>query len=179
MRLIRGEGFVRDGVSDERGLAGSVTAAPVPAWKDGRRPLQRDEIAQNLRRLGVRVTRQRLAVAEVLINSREHLTAQEVYQRVCAVLPGTALGTIYNTIGMLIRSGLIQSLSFGEATRYDANPAPHANLVCVRCGAITDAPDDGGVTNLRENLCARLGFQPVSQRVDIYGICAQCAAGGA
>lgn len=125
------------------------------------------------------MTRQRLAVAEVLINSRDHPTAQEVYQRVCAVFPEIALGTIYNTIGTLIKSGLIQSLSFGEATRYDANPAPHANLVCVRCGAITDAPDDGGVTTLRENLCARVGFQPVSQRVDIYGVCARCAAAGA
>ncbi len=141
--------------------------------------MQREEIARRLKRLGIRVTRQRLAVAEVLVNSEDHPTAQEVYRRVRAVFPDIALATIYNTIGVLIECGFIQSLSFGEATRYDANPAPHANLVCVRCGAITDAPDDAGVTNLRESLCARAGFRPVSQRVDIYGICARCAAAGA
>lgn len=123
------------------------------------------------------MTRQRLAVAEVLVNSEDHPTAQEVYQRVRTVFPQIALGTIYNTIGVLIKSGFIQSLSFGEATRYDANLAPHANLVCVRCGAITDARDeDGGITNLRENLCSSIRFQAVSQRVDFYGVCARCAA---
>ncbi len=139
--------------------------------------MNREEIVKNFRRLGIRVTRQRLAVAEVLVNSEDHPTAQEVYQRVRAVFPQIALGTIYNNIGILIESGFIQSLSFGEATRYDANLAPHANLVCVRCGDITDASDEGGgVTNLRENLCSRIGFQAVSQRVDFYGVCARCAA---
>jgi Fur family peroxide stress response transcriptional regulator len=138
--------------------------------------LDREDIVKNLRRLGIRVTRQRLAVAEVLVNSEDHPTAQEVYKRVRTVLPRIALGTIYNTIGVLIESGFIQSLSFGEATRYDANLAPHANLVCVRCGAITDAPDEGGgVTKWRESLCSRTGFQAVSQRVDFYGVCARCA----
>ncbi|HXF50818.1 MAG TPA: Fur family transcriptional regulator [Dehalococcoidia bacterium] len=137
--------------------------------------MQREEIARRLKRLGIRVTRQRLAVAEVLVNSEDHPTAQEVYQRVRAVFPDIALATIYNTIGVLIECGFIQSLSFGEATRYDANPNPHVNLVCVRCGGITDAPDDaGGLTHLRERVCARVGFQPVSQRVDIYGVCARC-----
>lgn len=138
--------------------------------------MQREEIARRLKRLGIRVTKQRLAVAEALVNSEDHPTAQEVYQRVRAVFPEIALATIYNTIGVLIKCGFIQSLSFGEATRYDANPAPHVNLVCVRCSGIADAPDDGGVVSLRESLCARVGFQPVSQRIDIYGVCARCAA---
>ncbi len=139
--------------------------------------MNREQILTALRRLGIRVTRQRLAVAEVLVNARDHPTAQEVCERARVTLPQISLGTIYNTIGILINSGFIQSLSFGEATRYDANLAPHANLVCVRCGAITDARDeDGGITNLRENLCSRIGFQAVSQRVDFYGVCARCAA---
>jgi len=118
-----------------------------------------------------------LAVAEILVNARDHPTAQEVCERARVILPQVSLGTIYNTIGVLINSGFIQSLSFDEATRYDANLAPHANLVCVRCGAITDAPDEGGgVTNLREQLCSGIGFQAVSQRVDFYGVCARCAA---
>jgi Fur family peroxide stress response transcriptional regulator len=140
--------------------------------------LNREQILTALRRLGIRVTRQRLAVAEVLVNARDHPTAQEVCERARVTLPQISLGTIYNTIGILTNSGFIQSLSFDEATRYDANLAPHANLVCIRCGAITDAPDEGGgMTDLRERLCSRIGFQAVSQRVDFYGVCARCAAG--
>lgn len=139
--------------------------------------MNREQILTALRRLGIRVTRQRLVVAEVLVNARDHPTAQEVYERARVALPQISLGTIYNTIGILINSGFIQSLSFAGATRYDANPVPHANLACVRCGAITDAPDEGGgLTSLREKLCSRFGFQPVSQRVDFYGVCTNCAA---
>jgi len=141
--------------------------------------LDREQISTALKRLGIRVTRQRLAVAEVLVNARDHPTAQEVCERARVTLPQISLGTIYNTIGVLINSGFIQSLSFNEATRYDANLAPHANLLCVRCGTITDAPDEGGaVTSLREDLCSRIGFQAVSQRVDFYGLCGRCAADG-
>lgn len=138
--------------------------------------MNREQILTALRQLGIRVTRQRLAVAEVLVNARDHPTAQEVCDRARVTLPQISLATIYNTIAILINSGFIQSLSFGEATRYDANLAPHANLVCVRCGAITDVPDEcGEVTKLRDNLCATMGFQATSQRVDFYGVCARCA----
>ena len=140
--------------------------------------MDREEIVRAFKRLGIRVTKQRLAVAEVLVNARDHPTAWEVWERARAHLPQISLGTVYNTIGILTNSGFIQALSFDQATRYDANLAPHANLVCVRCGAITDAADErDGVGTLREQLCASTGFQAVSQRVDFYGVCATCATG--
>lgn len=139
--------------------------------------LSREELIKEMRRWGIRVTAQRLAVAEVLVNSHDHPTAQEVYQRVQARFPHITMGTVYNTVNTLTKSGFIQSLPFPNGTRYDTNPAPHANLVCIQCGSIVDEPDeDGAVARLREKVAQCSGFQVISQRVDFYGLCPNCAA---
>lgn len=130
-----------------------------------------------MRRWGVRVTAQRLAVAEVLAESDDHPTAQEIYQRVQARFPHITMSTVYNTVNILAKSGFIQPLSFADGTRYDANPSPHANLVCLQCGSITDALDtDDVMSRLREQITTHSGFQVISQRVDFYGLCPQCTA---
>jgi Fur family peroxide stress response transcriptional regulator len=130
-----------------------------------------------LRRSGIRVTAQRLAVAEALASSKDHPTAQEVYERVQSRIPHITMATVYNTVNTLAKSGLIQLLSFPDGARYDANPAPHANLVCVQCHQIIDAVDDADIVGrLREEFTAKNGFQVISQRVDFYGLCPDCAA---
>lgn len=135
------------------------------------------DIVEELRRCGVRVTAQRLAVAEVLVNSRDHPTAAEVYDRVRAEFPHITISTVYNAINVLARTGLVQPLAFSEATRYDANPASHANLVCTRCGTIRDAVDgDECIGRLREQVSSVEAFKVMSQRVDFYGLCPDCAA---
>ena len=138
------------------------------------------ELVQEMHGWGMRVTAQRLAVAEVLVNSRDHPTAQEVCERVRARFPHITMSTIYNTINVLAQRGVIQPLSFPAATRYDANRLPHANLVCVQCRAIIDAADEEGwVSRLREQVISNSGFEVMWQRVDFYGLCPRCAAKGA
>lgn len=139
--------------------------------------LARRDIVEELRRWGVRVTAQRLAVAEVLVNSRDHPTATDVYDRVRADFPHITISTVYNAINVLARTGLIQPLAFSEATRYDANRQSHANLVCAHCGTIRDAVDgEGWIGRLREQVGSTEGFEVTSQRVDFYGVCPACSA---
>ncbi len=134
------------------------------------------EIVQEMRRWGIRVTAQRLAVAEVLARSKDHPTAQEIYERVQARFPHITMGTVYNTINTLAKRGFIQPLPFPNGARFDGNPLPHANLVCIQCGSITDAPSDQGALNrLRERAIRSNRFQVISQRLDLYGVCARCA----
>jgi Fur family transcriptional regulator, peroxide stress response regulator len=95
-------------------------------------------LIDQLRHWGVRVTAQRLAVAEVLMDSSDHPTAQDVYDRVQARFPHITMGTVYNTINTLAGKGLLQPLPFPDGARYDINASPHVNLVCLRCGSIED-----------------------------------------
>ncbi len=138
-----------------------------------------ERLVEEMRRGGIRVTAQRLAIADVLVSSDDHPTAQQVYGRVRERLPHLTMATVYNTINVLAKSGFVHPLPFPERTRYDANPSCHANLVCVRCGSIEDSScDDGTMERLADGLAGKRGFQVHSQRLDFYGLCSGCAADG-
>ena len=88
------------------------------------------DLVQTLRTWGIRMTAQRLAVAEVLTESDDHPTLQ-VYERVRDRFPHITMGTVYNTMTVLAEKGFVQLLIFNADTRYASNLEPHANLVCV------------------------------------------------
>ena len=76
---------------------------------------------------------------------------------------------------MLERAAIVRELPFQRQSRYDANLSPHANLVCVSCGAVVDA-DVGQklVAELKNTLEQETKFEVASQRVDFYGYCSRC-----
>ena len=129
-----------------------------------------------LRQAGLRPTPQRLAiVGEVLL--RHHPTVAEVYDSVRREFPTIGLATVYNTLRSMTERGLVRELPFNNATRFDVNLTPHANLVCTRCGAIEDSEACNDLLmQLQQRIAANAGFAPESQRVDVYGVCAKCAA---
>ena len=129
-----------------------------------------------LRQAGLRPTPQRLAiVAEVLL--RHHPTVAEVYDSVRREFPTIGLATVYNTLRSMTERGLVRELPFNNATRFDVNLTPHANLVCTRCGAIEDSEACNDLlVQLQQRIAGTARFAPESQRVDVYGICARCAA---
>ncbi len=139
--------------------------------------MERTRLAEELRRRGIRVTAQRLAVAEAVVGTHEHLTAQEIFERVRERFPHITIGTIYNTLEVLTATGIIQPLPFPRGTRYDTNLEPHVNLVCIRCGHIEDYEDEKeSLQRLAQEASRKSGFHIVSQHMDIYGFCAACAS---
>ena len=135
------------------------------------------EIVERLRWWGVRVTPQRLAIAEVVLNSTDHPTVQQINQRVRDHFPSMTLATIYSTLGVLERSGLIQELPFERMSRYESNMEPHVNLVCIQCEDVMDA-DVGQdvVVRLKNRISSLADFDVAWQRVDFYGWCPRCAS---
>ncbi|GBD13826.1 Peroxide operon regulator [bacterium HR24] len=138
--------------------------------------LSREGLVRELRRRGVRVTAQRIAVAEAILGTAEHLTVQEIYRRVRQRFPHITVGTIYNTLEVLTAGGLIQPLPFPGGTRYDTDPEPHVNVVCIRCGEVQDFHDDEGhLARLAELASQRTGFKALSQHVAVYALCQDCS----
>ena len=133
-------------------------------------------VVQQLRQGGVRVTPQRLAIAEAVLNSSDHPTVQQIHERVQQHFPSMTLATVYSTLGVLSRSGLIQELPFARQSRYESNVSPHANLVCIGCGSITDADDSSDIIKrLRDQVCDETSFRVMWQRVDFHGWCPACS----
>jgi Fur family peroxide stress response transcriptional regulator len=136
-----------------------------------------DEVVALLKPLGIRLTPQRLAIAEVVINSADHPTVRDIYDRVKAFFPYVTLATVYATLTTLGEAGIVRELAFQRQSRYDANLSPHANLVCISCGNIVDA-DVGQetVVELEAVVARESEFEIASQRVDFYGWCSGCTS---
>jgi Fur family peroxide stress response transcriptional regulator len=91
-----------------------------------------------------------------------------------ALHPTVSLATVYKTLQILRELGLIQELSFpqGEA-RFDPYMKPHINLVCTKCGSITDL-EDRATQEIIERVATAAKFATLGQRLDIYGLCEKC-----
>jgi Fe2+ or Zn2+ uptake regulation protein len=129
-----------------------------------------------LRARGMRVTSQRLVIARLLRGADRHLTAEEVLRGCDEQLPGVSLPTVYATLDLLARLGLVRRVTVGGPVLYDPRTDEHAHLRCRSCGRVEDlelALD--AASALRAARAA--GFAPEGAEVVVHGRCAACAAG--
>jgi Fur family peroxide stress response transcriptional regulator len=129
-----------------------------------------------LRSKGYKATPQRIAICRIALNSRVHPSAQQVYDEVKKIHPTVSLATVYKTLKVLRDLDLVQEINFpkGQA-RFDSNMNPHINLICLKCGTITDI-DDMAIKEITRKVTASIKFKPTGQRMDVYGICQKCSS---
>ena len=134
-----------------------------------------DSAIKALRSKGYKATPQRIAICRITLNSREHPSAQQVYNEVKKIHPTVSLATVYKTMKVLRDLNLVQELNFprGQA-RFDSYMNPHINLICLSCGNITDL-DDTTMQEITNKVAAATKFKPKGQRIDVYGICQKCS----
>src|SRR5205814_9356743 len=96
-----------------------------------------ERLLGDLRAQGERITQARRAVVEVLVAAKGHLTADDLVERVHETVPGAHLATIYRTMDVLERLGVVEHthLGHGRAVYHLADDV-HAHLVCESCGAV-------------------------------------------
>ena len=130
-------------------------------------------LADRLRRVGQRVTPQRLVILGAL-RPGEHLSADEVFARVEPVLPGVNRSTVYRTLELFRDLGLVSMTDLGSGARqFELLDDLHHHLICHRCGAILEL-DDALVDPLRDGIRARYGFAPAIDHLAVFGFCADC-----
>jgi Fur family peroxide stress response transcriptional regulator len=128
-----------------------------------------------LRSKGYKATPQRIAICRIVLNSRAHPSAQQVYNEVKKFHPTVSLATVYKTLKVLRDLDLVQEINFPEGqTRFDSYMKPHINLICLKCGNITDL-DDKTVEEITKKVATATKFKPTGQRMDVYGICQKCS----
>lgn len=83
----------------------------------------------------------RLAVAKVLLPSRDHLSAEEIWAKVKAKYPAISRATVYNTLDLFADKGLVRRRIIKQGTAvYDPVTEPHHHLVEEGTGRIYDIP---------------------------------------
>ncbi|MEN2975160.1 MAG: Fur family transcriptional regulator [Candidatus Caldarchaeales archaeon] len=136
--------------------------------------MRREEIIEKLKKSRIKVTPQRLAICEIVFSSREHPTAYQVYEKVKKIHPSISPATVYSTLHLLSKIGLIQEMGFSNGiSRFDSNISPHINLVCLNCGRIEDYRSKD-FENLWAEIIREIGSRPIGQRIDLYIKCNKC-----
>jgi len=136
--------------------------------------LDTNDLINFFREKGLKVTSQRLAICNFILSRKDHPTAEQIYQELRNEHPTISLGTIYKTLHLLQELGLIQELGFTEGSvRYDPDMELHINMVCSKCGKISDYKTEN-VEKLWSAIISDLGFKPIGQRIDIYFECNDC-----
>jgi len=89
---------------------------------------------------GMRVTKQRALILEIIRRGRGHLDADEVYRRAREKQPRLSLSTVYRTLQLLKKLGLVEEVHFDEAHHhYEVKPSSkHHHLVCLGCGKVIE-----------------------------------------
>lgn len=123
---------------------------------------------------GLRLTRQRRHVYEVLLARQDHPTAMEVFLRAKPDMESLSLATVYNTLETLADRGLVRKVHLDRgSTRYCANNARHGHFTCTGCGAVLDVPLLPGAELEKLHQLPR-GYTVTQQEVSLHGLCAAC-----
>ena len=131
-------------------------------------------LISSLQDKGYKLTPQRREIIRLLSRNKSHPGAMEILREVRKIVPRISMSTVYYTLDMMKKEGLIRELEYYDTdNRYEINVSDHINLVCTRCRKITDFT--GNMPSFSKAVEKETGFKPASMRFEYYGICRNCA----
>ena len=136
---------------------------------------QHQDIAGELSEQGYRLTPQRIMILSAIENSDSHISAEEIYSQIIAKYPNVNISTVYRTLELLTKLGLVTETNLGEGRlRYHpAEKGHHHHLICRECGAIIDL-DESLLAPLKGALLREYRFSADLKHLAILGRCVSC-----
>jgi len=133
------------------------------------------QLSERLTTSGFRFTPQRQHVYDILLQKRNHPTAEEVFLRAKRALPGISMATVYNCLDALVQSGLARQVMVDRgAVRFCPNMREHCHFYCDSCDQVFDIDVAGGDT---AGIPLPRGFRATRFEIAIHGACPECARG--
>jgi len=130
------------------------------------------KFSERLTTSGFRFTPQRQRVYDVLLQKRDHPTADEVFVRAKKQMPEISHATVYNTLDALVKCGLVRQVQLQRgATRFCPNMEEHCHYYCDKCGEVFDVPLSRNSTTMP----SPRGFKVDHYDIAVHGLCADCA----
>ena len=133
------------------------------------------DIIGKLSEKGYRLTPQRMMVLTAIENSANHISAEEIYAQVIAKYPHVNISTVYRTMDLLKKLGLVTDtdLGGGSVRYHPADRGRHHHLVCQECGTIIDL-DESVLSSLKNTLRREYKFDADLRHLAIFGRCGKC-----
>jgi Fur family ferric uptake transcriptional regulator len=135
-------------------------------------------IQDSLRERGVRLTRQRRILLDLIDHSGKHLDAESLYQLAKEKDPRLNRVTVYRTLKLLKEGGLVDELDLahfeGEKHYYETRlKQEHAHIICLRCGRVEEFFGEQ-LQAVRGQVQSQFGFEIAFARTEIGGYCSHC-----
>ena len=132
------------------------------------------DVTNLLKSKGLKVTPQRLAIFNVLNNTRCHPSAETIYNALQETHPTMSLATVYKTLDCFKKNDLVQELNVGEDSfRYDVYINSHPHLICLECHKVSDL-ESKVLEDIRAEVATETKFKLLHEQLYFYGICPAC-----
>lgn len=138
-----------------------------------------DKLKEQLKGQGYKLTPQRRAVLDVVIdNEGKHLSTEEIYDIVKKGCPEIGLATVYRTLQLLEKMGVICRMNFDDGcNRYELvhkdEDHQHHHLVCLTCGSVEEVEGDL-LDDLEKKIESKYDFNITNHSVKFFGYCSKC-----
>lgn len=138
------------------------------------------KLQQSLAKRAIRMTRQRRVILQVMDEAEQHLDVDQIFERARRIDPDVHLVTVYRTIDLLKKQGLIDELDLlhlrGDRHYYEAHgPRDHIHVACLRCGKVREF-ESRLYEQLKEQIARDFGMKVTVSRTEVGGYCAECMA---
>ncbi len=134
------------------------------------------DLAAFLKSRGLKLTRSRRLVVEKLLASKDHVSADDLIERLKRDRTPVSKATVYRTLTVLQKSRLFDGHDFGNGRMvYEpmVGRAHHDHLYCIACGAVIEF-EEPRIERLQDDVCARHRFTVVYHSHKLFGYCHGC-----
>ena len=130
-----------------------------------------DTLIERAAEKGLRMTGQRVVIAEILEQAQDHPDVDQLHARAVAQDASISIATVYRTVKLFEESGLLERLEFGDGrARYeDAERDHHDHLIDMQTGEIIEFVDPE-IEELQDRIAKRLGYKLKGHRLELYGV---------
>jgi Fur family ferric uptake transcriptional regulator len=135
-------------------------------------------LQQALGKRRIRLTRQRRVILQVMDDAEQHLDVDQILERAQKIDSGVALVTVYRTIDLLKKHGLIDELDLlhlrGDRHYYESHgPRDHIHVACLGCGKVREF-ESRLYEQLKQQIARDFNMKVTVSRTEVGGYCAEC-----
>ena len=125
---------------------------------------------------GAKVTTQRILIfKELAKRTKEHPSAEELFEYLKGKVYGLSLSTVYRTLATFESLGLVRRIPTPEGkAHFEIAGKPHGHFICQKCGRVFDLDDETLPTDEIKNKINSEGFEVKGCNLVCYGLCPSC-----
>ncbi|MBD3255661.1 MAG: hypothetical protein GF383_11255 [Candidatus Lokiarchaeota archaeon] len=135
--------------------------------------VSKKRLKELLKKKGLKITPQRTAVYEAVMNSHNHPSAEEIYAKVSKRFENISLSTVYQILHLLEDLGEIAQIEIDGIQRYENQTKFHIHAICPRCKKVDDLYSES-IKEFWYLISEEFNFEPINQEIKITRYCQDC-----